>query len=157
MGEICQNGDAWRSTSESINSRSRAWDGSPSPSPPHTERLGSIVQGVAAPPTGDAILPPVAVGQAQGIPAAAGAQAQAPPPQVGGLQPNCMLVWDVWEPTFLKAGFDKQLKKLAFILNQSWKHVEWYGAMYPDKSAYVNAITSNLENEVAEWVMYNVQ
>lgn len=58
----------------------------------------------------------MAAGQAQGIPAAEGAQAQAVP-QVGGLPPGYMLVWDDRELPTLKAMFDGQLEKLPYFLN----------------------------------------
>ncbi|KAK9403771.1 RGAG4: Retrotransposon gag domain-containing protein 4 [Crotalus adamanteus] len=64
-----------------------------------------------------------------------------------------MLVHDDCEPPPLRVTFDGWPEKLAYLLNQVWNYLEWYGATFPDKGANVNAITANLEEEAAEWVM----
>lgn len=94
----------------------------PSPSPP--QRLSSVVQGIGALPAGAAIAPATAMGQVQGIPAAAETQAQA---MEQGCHPIYVLFWDEWEPLPLKAMFDGRSEKLAYFLNQVWNHLEQYG------------------------------
>lgn len=98
-------------------------------------------------------IPPADAGPAKGISVVEGVQAQAVP-QVVGLPLGYMMVRDDREPPPLKAMFDRWLEKLAYFLNQVWNYLRRYGAMYPDEVDRVNTITLNLEDKVADWVLY---
>lgn len=43
---------------------------------------------------------------------------------------------------------------MAYFLTQVWNYKECHGAMYLDKHAQVNAVTSNLKGNAAGWLVF---
>lgn len=59
---------------------------------------------------------------------------------------------DLFKPLPIKATIDGSPGKLAFFLYQVWAHLDHYSPAYIDDVSCVNAIVTNLEGEVEEWV-----